>query len=231
MCLVSTKRALRLGLVLFIVLMMSACGGGGVEGGGDGGEPEKAKARTIPDYGELRPQKYVTEEFKPAFSFEVVGGGWVVGGHEDRGVLDMRQGVEGPVLSFVNEQRVFDPSKPRDLISVSTPEDLVNWLQRHPYLQTEKPEPVTIGGVNAEQLDAVVADVPASECGDTCLGLFVVSLEVDWVVYEKEKVRFIVLKDVRGERVTIALEAPAVDFEEFLPQAQKVLDSVEWKGT
>jgi hypothetical protein len=135
------------------------------------------------------------------------------------------------MLSFVNEQRVFDPSKPRDLISVSTPEDMVNWLQRHPYLQTEKPEPVTIGRVNAEQLDAVVADVPASECGDTCLGLFVVSLEVDWVVYEKEKVRFIVLKDVRGERVTIALEAPAVDFEEFLPQAQKVLDSVEWKGT
>src|SRR5829696_1761805 len=82
---------------------------GGAEGGGDGGEPGKAKARTIPDYGELRPQRYVTDEFKPAFSFEVVGGGWVVGGHEDRGVLDMRRGVERPVLSFVNEQRVFDP--------------------------------------------------------------------------------------------------------------------------
>jgi hypothetical protein len=71
---------------------------------------------------------------------------------------------------------------------------MVNWLQRHPYLQTEKPEPVTIVGVNAGQWTAIVADVPASECGDTCLGLFVVSLKVDWVVYEKEKVRFIGLK-------------------------------------
>ena len=42
--------------------------------------------------------------------------------------------------------------------------------------------------------------------------------------------RFIVLEDIGGERVTIAVEAPAVDFEEFLPKAQKVIDTVEWEG-
>ena len=42
--------------------------------------------------------------------------------------------------------------------------------------------------------------------------------------------RFIVLEDVGGERVTIAWEAPAADFEEFLPEAQEVIDTVEWKG-
>jgi hypothetical protein len=63
------------------------------------------------------------------------------------------------------------------------------------------------------------------------LSLFMVSDGTyDWVVYEKGKLRFIVLENVKGERVIIALEAPAGDFEEFLPKAQKVLDTVEWKG-
>jgi len=212
-------------LVLLLALAVVGCGGGGRQP-----QQEEAKGRAVPEYGDLRPGKYVTDEFQPAFSFEVINEGWVVGGSEEHGILDIKQGAEGPVLSFVNEQGVFDPSKPRDMISVSAPEDMVSWLQRHPFLQTDKPQPATIGGVKGVQLDAVVTDVPASECGDTCLGLFVVRREVDWVVYEKEKVRFIVLEDVGGERVTIAMEALAADFEEFLPKAQKVLDTVEWKS-
>jgi hypothetical protein len=67
--------------------------------------------------------------------------------------------------------------------------------------------------------------------GQKCLGLFTVSDRTyDWVVYEKEKLRFIVLEDFGGERVTIVVEAPAEEYEEFLPKAQKVLNTVEWKG-
>ena len=51
------------------------------------------------------------------------------------------------------------------------------------------------------------------------------------VVFEKEKLRFIVLEDVGGERVVMAIEAPAADFEAFLPKAQAVLKTVEWEGT
>jgi hypothetical protein len=229
-------QVLKLGLLLMLVFVVSGCGGGGSGAGGGGGgeakEAKEAKPRTVPEYGDLRPGTYVTDEFRPAFSFEIVDEGWVVGGAEERGVLDMRQGVEGGVLSFVNEKEVFDPSKLRDMDSVPAPKNLVSWLQKHPYLETEQPEPVTIGGVKGVQLDAVVAeDVPTSECGDNCLGLLMVTLEIAWVVYEKEKVRFIVLEDVGGERVTIGVEALAVDFEEFLPRAQKVIDTVEWKGT
>jgi hypothetical protein len=214
-------------LALLLALAVVGCGGGG----GQPQQQEEAKPREVPEYGDLRPGKYVTDEFKPAFSFEIVDEGWVVGGAEERGVLDMRQGVEGGVLSFVIEQEVFDPSKPRELDNVPAPKNLVSWLQRHPYLETEQPQPATIGGVKGMQLDAVVADdVPSSECGDNCLGLFMVSPDIDWVAYEKEKVRFIVLEDLGGERVTIAVEAFAVDFEEFLPKAQKVIDTVEWKG-
>jgi len=230
------KDALRLGLLLVaFVFALSACGGGGGAAGGGGGgaevEGEQAEARTLPEYGDLSPGKYTTDEFKPAFSFEVIGEGWVVGGAEERDVLDMKLGAEGPLLSFVNEQRVFDPSRPRDLVAVSAPEDLAAWLRRHPYLRTDDPRPVTVGGVEGVRLDATVADVPASECGETCLGLYEVSPDIDWVLYEEEKVRFIVLEDVGGERVTIGVAAPAADFEEFLPKAQQVIDTVEWEGT
>ena len=230
-------------LALLLALAVVGCGGGGGqpqqeeaaeqrERNPQPQQEEETKPRAVPEYGDLRPGMYVTDEFKPAFSFEVVGEGWVVGGAEERGVLDMRQGAEGPVLSFVNEQEVFDPSKLRDMDSVPAPKNLVSWLQRHPYLETEQPQPATVGGVKGVQLDAIVADdVPTSECGDNCLGLFMVGPDIDWVAYEKEKVRFIVLEDVGGERVTIAVEALAVDFEEFLPKAQKVIDTVQWRGS
>ena len=86
--------ATTMALVLALVV---GCGGGG------GGQPqqqqqeqeEEAKVRAVPEYGDLRPGKYVTDEFEPAFSFEVVGEGWLVGGAEEPGILDMRQGVEG----------------------------------------------------------------------------------------------------------------------------------------
>ena len=221
-------------MAAFLLLAASACGGGGGDqgegGGGEQAKQEQAKPRKLPEYGDLPPGKYVTDEFEPAFSFGVLGEGWVVGGAEARVTLDMRLGVEGPEISFVNEQKVFDPSKPSDLIAVPAPEDMVAWLQGHPYLETEEPVPASVGGVKGTQIDAVVADdVPTSECGDNCLGLFMLSPDIFEVVYEKERVRLVVLKDVGGERVTITAKTRAADFEGFLPKAQKVLDTVEWE--
>ena len=39
------------------------------------------------------------------------------------------------------------------------------------------------------------------------------------------------LEDVKGQTVTIWLESSPLGFEEFLPKAQKVIDSVEWTGS
>ena len=224
---------LRLGLLATCILAVVACGGGGGGAGGGRAEVEKevAKARKVPDYGELRPGQYITEKFEPAFSFRVVDEGWVLRGSEERSLVEMSQGVAGPLVAFVNADQVFNPSKVRELDSMSAPEDMVVWLQRHPYLKPNHPHSAAVGGVEGARLDAVVASVPATECGGNCLGLFTTSDRTyDWVVFEKEKLRFIVLGNVEGEGVIIALEAPAGDFEEFLPKAQKVLDTVEWKG-
>jgi hypothetical protein len=46
-----------------------------------------------------------------------------------------------------------------------------------------------------------------------------------------EKIRFIVLEDVKGKTVTIFVETTPQAFEEFMPKAQKVIDTAEWKGT
>jgi hypothetical protein len=211
--------------------LLLAGGGGGGAGDGAEAKTEEAKARKVPDYGELRPGKYITNKFEPAFSFRVVDEGWVLRGSEKRSLVEMSQGVAGPLVAFVNADQIFNPSKVRELDSMSAPEDMVAWLQRHPYLKPTDPHPAAIGGVEGARLDAVVASVPATECGGNCLGLFTTrDRTYDWVVYEKEKLRFIVLKNVQGERVIIALEAPVGDFEEFLPKAQKVLHTVEWKG-
>lgn len=39
-----------------------------------------------------------------------------------------------------------------------------------------------------------------------------------------------VIVDVEGEPVVIDVVAPAGNFDEFLPKAQKALETVEWRG-
>jgi hypothetical protein len=39
-----------------------------------------------------------------------------------------------------------------------------------------------------------------------------------------------VLEDVKGETVMIWFAAPPAEFDEFAPEAQKVVDSVKWSG-
>ena len=49
-------------------------------------------------------------------------------------------------------------------------------------------------------------------------------------ITEKGKDRFAVLEDIQGETVVIIISAPVVKFDEYLPKAQKVLDTVKWEG-
>ena len=42
--------------------------------------------------------------------------------------------------------------------------------------------------------------------------------------------RIIVLEDVKGETVTIGFGSLATQFDEIAPEAQKVLETMEWTG-
>ena len=70
-----------------------------------------------------------------------------------------------------------------------------------------------------------------SMVGDpNCVDLFRLSTGRTLFLADKEKARAIVLEDLEGETVTIGFVSPSSEFGEFAPEAQKVLDSVEWRG-
>jgi hypothetical protein len=221
-------RVLSLGLlVVLVVFALGACGG----------EEKKAKARPLPeDPKALRPGTYRSEEFKPSLSFHV-GKGWSSAPLEASDVLVIAQG-ETKVIGFVKAQEVYKPTRTGTPNVVDAPEDMVGWFQQHPYLQTDKPEPVTVGGVKGMQFDVVVEDLPEDYsvvcpgCGvGSGVGIFRLSTGFPVAYGEADKSRLIVLEDVKGETVTIGFSSPATEFDEFAPEAQKVIDTVKWTGS
>jgi hypothetical protein len=222
-------RVLSLGLlVVLVVVALSACGG----------DEKKAKARPLPEEPKaLRPGTYRSEEFKPSLSFKV-GKGWSSAPLEASDFLQITRGQTAG-LGFGNVQEVFKPTKTGTPDVVDAPKDMVGWFQQHPYLQTSKPEPVTVGGVKGLQFDVVVGDQPQnyiSICtsivgNPNCVDLFRLSTGGPILLVEGDKASVIVLEDVEGETVTIGFVSPASEFGELAPEAQKVLESVEWRGS
>src|SRR5919205_4669120 len=143
-------RVLSLGLLaMLVVLALSACGG----------DEKKAKARPLPEEPKtLRPGTYRSEEFKPSLSFHV-GKGWSSSPLEASDVLQITRGQTAG-LGFLNVQEVYNTPRTGTPNGVDAPKDIAGWLQQHPYLQTSKPEPVTVGGVKGLQFDLVVGDLP-----------------------------------------------------------------------
>ena len=216
-----------LGLLMgLVVLAMSACGAEGAE--------EQPKARPLPLYEHgLRPGEYHSVKFKPSLSFKVSKpwsnteeqlSDWIELGYE---------GGDTGVISFANVKEVF---KPGTIKVVDAPQDLVGWLQQHPYLKTSKPQPVTLGGVKGEQLEVVVDHLPkdySGNCGTDCLDIFYQSggEQIGYFNAINRERRVFVLEDVKGETVVIWFASTADKFDKFAPEAQKVVNSVNWGGS
>jgi hypothetical protein len=229
------KRIVRhaLGLALSMTLaglMLSACGGGGQE--------QASKPRPLPEEPKaLRPGTYRSEEFKPSLSFHV-GKGWSSSSLEASDDLEITRG-QTTGLGFFNVQDVYKPTRTGSAIVVDAPKDMVGWLQQHPYLQTSKPEPVRVGGVKGLQFDVDVGVLPkgynptcSSLVGNpNCVDLFRLSTGATILLVEGDKASAMVLEDIEGETVTIGFVSRASEFGEVAPEAQKVLDSVEWRGS
>jgi hypothetical protein len=222
-------RVLSLGLlVVLVVLALSACGG----------DEKKAKARPLPeDPKALRPGTYRSEEFKPSLSFHV-GKGWSSPPLEASDFLPIAWGQTAG-LNFTNVQDVYKPTRTGSANLVDAPKDMVGWFQQHPYLQTSKPEPVRVGGVKGVEFDVVLGELPQNYLG-TCTSIVgnpncvdLVRLSSGEPIFQAEgyPVRVIVLEDLEGETVTIGFFSPASEFEEFVPEAQKVIDTVKWRGS
>src|SRR5215203_1826649 len=212
-------------VVVGLVLALGACGAGGAK--------EEAKARSLPLYPTakaLRPGEYHTVKFKPPLSFKV-GKGWSNSENQLSDYINLEQGDIGN-LQFANVKEVF---KPGTTNVVEAPKDLLGWLQHHPYLKTSKPQQVTVGGVEGEQLEVLVDHLPKDPngyCGSDCLDIFNLS-GGDELGYFREvnKRKVIYLEDVKGDTVVIWYAGPPDTFDEFAPKAQKVIDSVKWSGS
>ena len=219
-------RVLSLGLlVTLLVLALSACGGAGGQ--------EEAKARPLPLYPTekaLRPGEYHSVKFKPPLSFKV-GKGWSTNEEQFSDFIQLAQQGEIGTLQFANVKKVY---KPGTANVVEAPKDLVGWLQHHPYLKTSKPQPVTLGGVKGEQFEVLVDHLPKNPngyCGSDCLDIFNQSSNQIGYFREVNKRKVIVLEDVKGDTVVIWFAGPLDVFDEFAPEAQKVVDSVKWAGS
>jgi hypothetical protein len=212
------------------VLVLCACGG--VE--------KEAEVRHLPDEAKpLQPGEYRTEEFEPSFSFRV-GKGWENDPPEAFDILLLGQETGG--LGAVNVQLVYEPSKSGMPVMVNTPKDLVGWLGHHPYLVTSDPEPVSVGGVEGQQVDVARAkDLPedyrsgvCSQIADPapgkCVDLFRVSTHHSPIfVWEGDKLRLIVLQnELSGETVALGYGSRSTNPDEFAPEAQKVIDTIDW---
>ena len=223
-------RVLSLGLlVVLVVLALSACGG----------DEKKAKARHLPedDQKALHPGEYRSEEFEPSLSFRI-GKGWTTYTPEAPDTLRISLGERG-IVGFANIHEVYKPTRTGAPNVVEAPEDIVGWFLRHPYLDTTEPEPITVGGVEGVQFDVVVEDLPegyrgvclAATGGADCVDIAWFGDDQIMILPKIAKVRHIVLEGVEGETVTVYFGSPKAEFDEFAPEAQKVLESVEWRGS
>jgi hypothetical protein len=171
--------------------------------------------------------------FQPPLSFSV-SDGWRVYDREMPDALVIVGPEEGSSLAFTSSLHVFDPStlsEPKEVAAPENADEWVSWFQRHPNLDTSKPVPVSVGGASGMRIDVTYASTPENYprdvCGEQpCVPLYP-SVESANLSYAGWKDRFVIV-DVGGETVIIDVAAPTDKFDEFLPKAQKVLDTVEW---
>jgi len=234
------SQALRLGLVVtLVVLALSACGGGG---GGHKQANQQARGRPLPEYeGSLSAGQYHPTEFKPSFSFRITTDGWSLdtgpsanGDPSHPDCLFLNKDPEG-IIFFFNLLKVKGVSKrgqtgetPGEIEPVPGPDELVGWFQHHPYLKTSKPEPATVGGVKGVQFDVVTANLPKDAYA---VPIFALSTGGASGVIDFKRSTFIVLENVKGVPVVIQYGDEKDEFDEFVPVAEKVLESVKWTGT
>jgi uncharacterized protein YjbI with pentapeptide repeats len=196
-------------------------------------QTESLEGTIIPD-GTIYPGQYAAREFDPALSF-TVSDGWRLPYPETTEQLSVG-GPDGGALIFTNPRHVYDPNNPSEPKEVPAPETVdewASWFQSHPNLDTSKPLPLSVGGAPGKRIDVTAnstsENYPRDYCGEEpCVPLYPTS-ESMIVSYDGYKERFVIL-DVGGETVLIDVAPPADKFDEFLPKAQKVLDTLEWEG-
>ena len=134
--------------------------------------------------------------------------------------VDSSQGHWGVSFNLVTDARLANPA---DGQLIPFPDDFVPWIQSDPDFKVEQPTKVTVGGIDATQIDAT----PVWQSRTTNHKRFLALRMENWnIVTQPERWRFIYLIDVNGEKLLILLIAEANQFDNAIEQAQAILNTV-----
>ncbi len=204
--------------------------------------PSAAAAKPLPkDPSTTVPAgRYTTSAFKPQLALEVPKGQrWRVAGAgetADGVALELLAGPDVAIntLAFMHIAKVADPKRGArtSADAINAPAEFIDWLVKHPHLNAQKPEQVTIGGLTGRAVTVSTDSAPKrmpDECIETsrdCVPLFFDGDEP--VVYMiGDSVRFTAL-DVEGDQLIVEqFAAPPDQFDRVLGLMQPLLDSVE----
>jgi hypothetical protein len=186
---------------------------------------------------------YIADRFEPPFRFRV-GQGWLAYIHRPKfvflslGEADLRR---PQALSFQTLRRVVEPEASNLFTGklLPPPQDLVGWLQHHPFLEAGTASVTTVGSKQAIQLDATIRAAPKrygapgvedGGCPAPCVVLWTTEPEgASFVFFVKgERVRFIMLR-VGQQEVVITIEAMAREFDQVAAESERVLGSVSFE--
>ncbi len=105
----------------------------------------------------------------------------------------------------------------------------VSWFKEHPNLHAEETTPVNVGAASGMQIDVTLQSAPEDHgCDRPCVDLYTTG--VNRVSAYEGRVERSLIVDVGEETAVVNVSAPAGEAKEFFSKAQKLLDTVEWKG-
>ncbi len=117
------------------------------------------------------------------------------------------------VFNIVTTAQLVDPVGGN---LIPFPDDFMSWIQSDPDFKTGEPTQVTVGGISGGQIDAT----PNTKINKKTFGLTwnILTSDGDW--------RFILLDNVKGERVLIFMIAPTGKTFSAVPELQQEIQSI-----
>jgi hypothetical protein len=174
---------------------------------------------------------YVTARFEPAVTFrldEAPGSRWSL-----EGDLPDTLGLGKEDTAFLTLLRPSKVIDPKTLEEVALPSDLLTWIRTHPNLDVANPTSASIGGIEGAQVDiTAVTPVSKQRCGiggddPPCVAIAPISEGAPFIFVEGTVARITVI-DVDGQAIMAVIEDQADTYEQFLPQAERVLETIEF---
>jgi hypothetical protein len=228
-------------VVVSLSLVLAACGQDESPKTTGTGEPSPEATETFsepqvlepggPTGRALLPGTYVTARFQPAVTFrleEAPGSRWSL-----EGDLPDTFGLGKEDTAFLTLLRPSKVIDPKSLEPVAAPSDLLTWIRTHPNLAVANPRSASIGGIEGTQVD-ITAVTPAAKqrCGiggddPPCVAIAPISDGAPFIFVEGTVARITVI-DVDGQAIMAVIEDQADTYEQFLPQAERVLQTVEF---